>query len=992
MNDTTISRSRIQPNGYCSESDSNSCLRGLAYNTVSKIKEILSMRILCRHSIVELNRLWEEQDLLEKKAVSIPTPNSADVLKFLIEKITQVSQKTKITPEDVINLYHLQGFCELKQQVAQIFSTIKHLFFRNSYNHELLSKMLPCCLSENSYNEDITALFQGHLTAKVDQILQSREEKLRKFVYVQSELARRKAELRQRRERGEKIPRDFDILLERGYLNLYDHLLEMKALPNRNARKSKIESLSFSEAANIILEAREAITGQIFIEVPPSTRNVITLVGGSGSGKSTVLCFLRGDRMLVSERTKYVSADDSEDLIGHEEATSRTLLPSVALIDKIVLIDFPGFNDTHGPLISLSIELALKALFNRYATTLLVLEAITNDQGRYAAAAQLGLKLGRIVENKNQCLLGITKYLENKDFSMIQEIEDQQREQEKAKIARPSSQESELQVEIELSIVFNEPGLTEKQERLRALERERKARQIPQHLSDTPEKTIHRLSLNEAEKILQQEIGLAPIIPFDILSNSKRRACLQQLLLSQQPALIKTDRKLSPDDVNLLDGLFAKMNTALPNDETLQHIPDEHEESDRRDSIAEKIEKSVLERGLIQTLFSKSKPEIHQLLTLADIDPTLLRKYEKALLENAIRHLKMCAIANLNVDLFQSICDGAQSLGCKPADITNLKFYYDRLTRYIAQTLGTPIPSDPDAAINEWRALAERHRNEVNDIDEKISIPIAFHLLSLGGTYAITYYLKRFLKNRISETVFRNYSEFLNQTYDDLLRFHGLQITLEKREQIDHLFNSTTIDPNHLKRSGGPATDLIFLEGVYKKLANLKQIYGPDQWERRVIAIRNEIDLFRYFDPYERSGKVFSCIVAYFLMEPGVILSHGLVEHFRFSALKGLFGSEGYAGGKPYPVRLIVSKKLQDHVNVRTRGNESKELEYTENGIISGIFEGFIEMEMLRHGLNALPFVTSAQDMNNPRQEVYKVRSISNLQRALFTAAVLEFF
>ncbi|WP_158025020.1 hypothetical protein, partial [Candidatus Protochlamydia sp. W-9] len=74
-------------------------------------------------------------------------------------------------------------------------------------------------------------------------------------------------------------------------------------------------------------------------------------------------------------------------------------------------------------------ECALKALIAKYTPQILILESITNNEGRFAAAAQLGSRLSRLLKNKNDCLLGITKYSKDPDFRQIQAIEEQQKKE-----------------------------------------------------------------------------------------------------------------------------------------------------------------------------------------------------------------------------------------------------------------------------------------------------------------------------------------------------------------------------------------------------------------------------------------------------------------------------------------------------------------------------------------------------------------------------------
>ncbi|WP_158024991.1 hypothetical protein, partial [Candidatus Protochlamydia sp. W-9] len=112
----------------------------------------------------------------------------------------------------------------------------------------------------------------------------------------------------------------------------------------------------------------------------------------------TTLCFLRGDQMILKD-FHYESQSDRQQIIGLSGAASCTFLPTIEIVQNLVIIDFPGFDDTNGSLISLGMECALKALIAKYTPQILILESITNNEGRFAAAAQLGSRLSRLLKN-----------------------------------------------------------------------------------------------------------------------------------------------------------------------------------------------------------------------------------------------------------------------------------------------------------------------------------------------------------------------------------------------------------------------------------------------------------------------------------------------------------------------------------------------------------------------------------------------------------------
>lgn len=198
-------------------------------------------------------------------------------------------------------------------------------------------------------------------------------------------------------------------LLEKGHLYLYGHLFEMKGLSTRNAREEKIKTFSFSKLSHIILETRKALIKEVTSKIPPQAKEILFLLGNTGSGKSTTLCFLRGDPMTLNRDGSYSSTNSQDHLIGHG-ATSCTFLPTVEIRSDLILVDFPGFSDTNGPLISLGIECALKHLIRKYQPRVLILDKIRDINDRDPAPAEFGKLLKRLLGDTTNCILGITKY------------------------------------------------------------------------------------------------------------------------------------------------------------------------------------------------------------------------------------------------------------------------------------------------------------------------------------------------------------------------------------------------------------------------------------------------------------------------------------------------------------------------------------------------------------------------------------------------------
>jgi len=76
----------------------------------------------------------------------------------------------------------------------------------------------------------------------------------------------------------------------------------------------------------------------------------------------------------------------------------------------LIIIDFPGFADSSGPIISLFIQIALYNLIDKFNPKILLIEDINNIQGSYKEAKEIGEFLNGMVENSQESsLLGLTK-------------------------------------------------------------------------------------------------------------------------------------------------------------------------------------------------------------------------------------------------------------------------------------------------------------------------------------------------------------------------------------------------------------------------------------------------------------------------------------------------------------------------------------------------------------------------------------------------------
>ena len=386
--------------------------------------------------------------------------------------------------------------------------------------------------------------------------------------------------------------------------------MAMRNLPNLETRKAAIANLSFSPLSNIVLEIRQAIIEKVHESIPihQPLNQMYFLLGETGKGKSTAFCFLRGDEMVLKD-SHYESKSDKSGMIGHS-SVSCTFFPTVECVGDLVFVDFPGFDDTNGPLICLAAELALKALIQNYHPKFLILESVTVED-RFAMTARLASRLDRLLANKrSSCVVGFTKYSRNADFCQLRHLKELQR----VKLESPTEEELRLMGGISaLSALGNNPALQTLKEELALLQQQRKNRRL-EPVPETKEQIELSLKIQQQETEILREIDVDPVnfIRFSDLEDEKRLSeCLERLpALSLAPVQLGPNR-LDPDDRRFLDERFEK---------DLRRTLERLGESEYDPGDANSFIQSVLSTGLIYTI-TRTLPEVRRFLHLPEMDP-----------------------------------------------------------------------------------------------------------------------------------------------------------------------------------------------------------------------------------------------------------------------------------------------------------------------------------------------------------------------------------
>jgi hypothetical protein len=443
------------------------------------------------------------------------------------------------------------------------------------------------------------------------------------------------------------LPSYFIELKKSGFDHLIEHLVQMRSFKTHHERRELVQKMTFSQFSHVVLETREAIIQKIENSIPPGHNKILFLLGVTGAGKSTTLCYLRGDKMKL-EDYRYVSQNDTEECIGHNLSNSCTFLPKVEIVDDLAIVDFPGFKDTHAQAICLGLECALKTLIKKYQPNILIIESITNMEGGYAAVSELGASLSRLLGNgKKQCILGLTKYSKDSNYNKIRTIEEQQR---KEILENDVITKAICEQKVYSEFLDNDNLSNEKKQKILKLKndkdseiKELKEKQTEQlKLQKTQFDRIYR-ELEEKGKTFLTQIGLEKFISFDDLEDSNSRSLC--LVYASEPLREKYEvsQSLDFDAKSRLDHLFKNL---------LQCIATTKEWKSEFKNI-EAFMQSVLETSLINTVFKQVNPEIGKLLHLSEIDPEIVKNYDNKLLDETLNKYMKAVISFLDISVIK---------------------------------------------------------------------------------------------------------------------------------------------------------------------------------------------------------------------------------------------------------------------------------------------------------------------------------------------------
>ncbi|CAM0117894.1 DUF4116 domain-containing protein [Rhabdochlamydiaceae symbiont of Dictyostelium giganteum] len=834
---------------YCSKQDTSLSSFHTIEEGVQVITHLLEKNILCSHDVIDLSQAYQMIDQLEKKANAITEKDSNTALDKIVQKIHAMRENTSV--EQIITAYHLQKF-----DVYPINQAFTFLFPAMNVTLEKVKDIathLPFCNSEDHFDADIRALIGEAPSADATAILQGKKD----LFYRHTELKRL------RKKDPVRYPPYLDEILDGGFFYLYDHLIAMKKLSPEMDRKTVVEQLPFSSFAKIILEFREAVLTKMEKMIPSESNNIVFLLGDTRSGKSTTLCYLRRDPMEL-DGTNYQSSIDQNRLIGHNSETSCTLFPNVATDPDIVLIDFPGFVDTHGKVISLAIELTLRALVKKYSPKIMLLTSITDDNGGFKSANELGNRVKRILGNLDNCILGLTKYSKDPDFIEIKNIEKRQREE----LSRPSQEELNLETEIKTlsplvqSLPLLQNKINEKKDKLIELQQARLSLSM-NALPDTEEKSKHLENLRKKEETFKRQIGIGKLISLADLTDQVELEKIFQILKSQKRVTFaQVDKTLDLEHKDLIGILFnrdfncfidpiEKENSSPSSSPVSSNISTSGETiansikssnplsssiSTSEDAIVKNIktfEQNILEMSLINTMLSDSHPEIGKFFHLDEMDPAIVRKYDKAVITACIKGYigEVISDSLVNEGIITQYLKQSKAID---SDLSSLK-------NYILKLRGAPSNMDEVRLKKEWEQLEKEHKQQLNRKKEQFQLPkwmTAALLIPLGIPYGVfaTFAAIKLDKTRdkLSKDTALELSQKIKAVYQGIIALKDIENVVNKQDNIAKSIASNPLSLDSVSS---------LRESIERQINQVKISYGEEDWNKRVEFLIEQFGL-----------------------------------------------------------------------------------------------------------------------------------------------------
>ena len=823
---------------YCSQKNRDRTDLELHLERIAELfLRILAQPVLCCHDVNDLNQIYHLMDRRARIALS-PSEQISSLLRSVIKRIGTALSSGNTHPGDFISVYHLQNFseeCGADQAFARLKEKVHQLETEKKVEAALkVALKMPFCVSAEQFKQDREELIGDKYSAEVHLVMKQKENLLVARVKQRQEIEQ--AQLLQGQSAARSIHSTYlEEILERGYLSLYNHLIEMQTLKDRYARLEACQKISFSDLSRIVLEVREAIVKTVEEGIPTYREGaaIFFLLGTTGAGKSTALAFLRGDKMVL-QGVHHLSQGADHEIISDSLTHSATFLPNIETCkyDQIY-VDFPGFDDTNGPLVSIGIELAIKRLTALYQPKIIVFQSITGKEDRYRAASELGRRLKRLFAKPENCILGLTKYSHGAHFQRIREIEERTRGMLASLDREIADIKKDIQLLESLSQITEpediEAILTWKRKRLSVIEEERQ-RASQGHLA---EKASVEGQIEEIEQAFLRETGLRQLIRFVDLERPDRLQELFHDLFASKlgPATLRKKMSLEPSDRHFLEERFEK---SLMLD--LNAKKDHPLDFDNFEQFTQRLFETSL-----TNIITPWCSEIGQFLHLPEMDKNFVRAIDNKIIEASSRNYMRAVIAGSGIS---DLIDGAtpESLSIDDVGlIDRLISNCESLRKDILGLKGHGDLFDPGEIEKVWlKELKDLSMVTEQSIEEWLDLAY-WQKLGLDpllpkdhrAAYCLARILKREGKAKVTPAVIEGAIADITQLRQRLHRLLVIDKILETREAMERVFFSHTLSFRSMQA---------LKDSLFNKIASVRLLYGDEAWSDRVAQIKAMIE------------------------------------------------------------------------------------------------------------------------------------------------------
>lgn len=869
--DSSIVHINFQPpeNSYCSKrqkylnpSTTKSGLR--------VVEKILRQAKLCFHDVEMINAIYTAVNLAErdKQGQTI----SREILEKANAEIRQTTEEN-LTSNRLISFYHLEGF--LREKTADADAEKDRL---NSLKQNLpikkIAKSLSFCCSEEQFAKEVR--FFNVECEETEKTLSSKRKKFKLF--------------NEKREKLKKLqlkfpnfyPHYFNELLELGHFTLYDHMIKIEEVFTRGANcaeeiKAIEDATGCITFVNIILETiaiiKQSVLESLAYQDTLPKKKVFFLLGNTKAGKSTTLCFLRGDKMYY-ENFGYSSKSDKEKIIGKNVWNSCTFLPFVQVVNDLVLIDFPGFEGTHGSFISLGVKLALHELVKNLSLNhsdnsvdknpdnsvdnspkiLLLTPFSTEEAGN--ALITLKENTNALFENISACsLFGLTKYTKNEIFKDLEfkcKLLESKENFLKKKQGKAAKKVEELKKRIEKvenkvkKLEDEIRGLEDRQNEEQIEEKRNGLRRLQEKLNELQKQSKSKGdgSQTDSEKQLEEEIQQ---LKEDIPKLEERISELEKDILKQMGRLTEENAKTydksghvvfdkldSLEEFEYLEKLIKgasqlnppKMHENIQLNAAERALLDaqfkEKLKGELRERLPEKLDKEeIVKKGLVPALLG-DKFEIF----FQKFDPSLQFEYDKAILEEVfkiyitkiirtIRETKQIVEEIKNEELkgkIELLEEDAITIG---VEYKTSQEQDEELQEQVQR----------DTFQQEIECLAQQKATDFED-----SILQGF-LRAIGFATSAEFLKRSGIESISKKEIIENYFEKINYFYSILDELGEIRLRVEKNKQLIELCTKAL----------SYTSDEEFFCSVKNKIAKVRKLYGENEWDSSIKILKRRI-------------------------------------------------------------------------------------------------------------------------------------------------------